>query len=61
MRTQAQKEASKRYREKIIQKQIEYKPTEIEEYRRIEEHLLLINISYQKYVKQLIRKDMETW
>ena len=61
MRTEALKEAQKRYKQKTIQKQIQYKPNEMEEYRRIEEHLIKINMSYQKYVKALIRKDMETW
>lgn len=53
--------SNRRYKQKTKQKQVEYSISEMEEYRKIEEHLAVLNISYQKYVKQLIRKDMETW
>lgn len=61
MTSKAQKEAQQRYDEKTKRIMIKYSIAEKEEYKRIEEHLIKLNISYQKYVKQLIRKDMETW
>lgn len=59
MTTQAQREAKKRYKAKTIQKQIEYSPNEAEEYKRIDEYCRQMDISYQRYVKDLIRRDME--
>lgn len=61
MTSKAQKEAQQRYDKKTKRIMIKYSIAEKEEYKRIEEHLIKLNISYQKYVKQLIRKDMETW
>lgn len=59
MTTQAQKDAKKRYKAKTIQKQIEYTPAESEEFSRIESYCKSMDISYQRYVKDLIRRDME--
>lgn len=59
MRTQAQKDANKRYRTKTYQKTIQYSPNETEEYLQIESYCKSMDISYQRYVKDLIRRDME--
>lgn len=59
MQTQAQKEASKRYRTKTFQKTIQYSPNEQDEYKRVDSYCREMDISYQRYVKDLIRKDME--
>ena len=61
IRTEAQKEASKRYKSKIIQKQIEYYPKEKNEWEKINNYLTMHKMTYQQYVKCLIRKDMESW
>lgn len=59
MISEAQKEANKRYRSKTFQKTIQYSPNEAEEYQRIDEYCRERDISYQRYVKDLIRRDME--
>lgn len=59
MATQAQREASKRYRSKTFQKTIQYSPNEAEEYQRVEQYCRDMDTTYQKYVKDLIRRDME--
>ena len=50
--------SQKRYNEKCIIKTIKYKPDEITEYKAINDFLTDNNISFNAYVKQLIRKDM---
>lgn len=59
IRTVAQKEASKRYKAKSIQKLIQYYPKELDEWEKINTYLTSKNLSYQQYVKDLIREDMK--
>lgn len=61
MSSQAQREAVARYKKKIKQIQIEYSIQEMEEYQKIEDHCKQLGISYQQYVKSLIREDMTKW
>lgn len=59
MTTQAQKEANKRYKAKTKQIMVKYSIQEMEEYRRAEQHCHEMDITYQRYVKDLIRKDLD--
>lgn len=60
IRTTAQKEASKRYKQKTIQKLIQYYPKELEDWNCIENYLTKNNLSYQQYVKELVISDLKS-
>ena len=59
MISQAQREANKRYKAKTKQILIKYSLQELDEFSKIESYCKSMDISYQRYVKDLIRRDME--
>lgn len=59
MASKAQREAVARYNKGTVLKSIRYNPHEVAEYQRIEEHCKQLDITYQRYVKDLIRRDLE--
>lgn len=58
--TEAQKKADKKYREKVKVFTIKYTPTDISDALRLQSYLDSIDISCNQYLKNLVKKDLDS-
>ena len=57
--TESQARNQKKYNQKCKQVKIQYTPTDIQDYERLQNYLEDKNISITKYLKELISLDLE--